>query len=485
MLKSCCGYKECFFKGIKDNMYNIKIGDRVIEAQAGAKLSDVFIKEGIAHEHPCGCKGICKKCEISVNGKKELSCKYYVNSDITVELFDNSTILSETGAVCTKNTTSNMCFCLDIGTTTLALALVSIDEKRIIKVITRTNPQRAFGADVISRIEYCGKNSVSPLNSILIKEINSMIEEFGLLDLKMLYVTGNTTMLHLFFNVDCSGLGVAPYKPVFLESKECSANELGLCGVENIFSLPSISAFVGADIVAGLHFVSPPQENKYSLLVDLGTNAEIVLFSQDTVVCTSAAAGPCFEGANISCGMSAVNGAVYAFSMDSDSKKHIKTVDDCIAKGICGTGIIDIIAELLENGIIDKTGYMESDKFHISYGVYITKEDIRQFQLAKSAVCSAILTLIKYKGIDFCDIDKMYISGGFSAEINIQNAVKTGLLPKELCEKSVAINNSSLLGTVKFACENSDLSSIVYMAQYIDLSADKDFSDLFIENMSF
>ena len=466
-------------------MPKIKISKREIEAKKGELLSSVFIREGFKHEHLCGGKGICRKCLVLVNGKEELSCKYVIENDIEVEFLQSGEILSETGVNGTCNLTQNMCFCLDIGTTTLALALVSLDVKKPIKVITRTNPQRVFGADVISRIEYCSKNSVLPLNSILIEEINLMIKEFNLLEQKLLYVSGNTTMLHLFFKEDCSGLGTAPYKPIFLESRECNADELGICGVKNVYSLPSVSAFVGADIVAGLQVVPPPQKNKYNLLIDLGTNAEIVLFSQNSAVCTSAAAGPCFEGANISCGMSAINGAVYAFSMDNKNKKHIKTVGDVAAKGICGTGLIDIIAELLQNGIIDKTGFMESEKFHLSYGVYITKEDIRQFQLAKSAVYSALLCLMKYKKIDFCDIDKMYISGGFSSEINTLNAAKTGLLPKELLDRSVAVNNSSLQGLIKFACENNDLTRLVSSTEYIDLSADKHFADLFIENMSF
>ncbi len=466
-------------------MHKIKINNNIIYALDGEKLSDVFIKNGIPHEHPCGCKGTCKKCTVVVDGKRELSCKYIVKSDIAVQLLKCGEILSETGAEISENQTQNMCYCLDIGTTTLALALVSQDEKRIINVITRTNPQRIFGSDIMSRIEYCSKNSATPLNNILIKEINSMIEEFNVPKPKMLYVSGNATMLHLFFNVDCTSLGVAPYEPVFLEGKSVNASTLGLKGVQDVVSLPSIATFVGADIVAGLNFVSQPERNKYNLLIDLGTNAEIVLFSNESALCTAAAAGPCFEGANITCGMSAVNGAICSFELDENSKKIFKTIGDEIASGICGTGLVDIIANLLENEIIDKTGYMDCDKFYITRGVFLSKEDVRQYQLAKSAVYSAVLSLMKIKSIGFKDIDKMYISGGFSGKIKIENATKTGLLPEELSEKCVAVNNSSLLGLVKFALENNDLTRITLSSQYIDLSDNNYFSDLFIENMMF
>ncbi len=460
-------------------MHKVIIGDETQYAQDGTLLSDCLIKSGKSVDHPCGGKGICKKCLVTVNGKEELSCQYIIKSDISVTVKNNGKIYSETGTEETNVVTDNLCFALDIGTTTLALALVSLDENKIIKVITRTNPQRAFGADVMTRIDCCRKNGVEELQKTLIAEINSMVSEFDLHNIEKLYVSGNATMLHLFFGIDCSAMGIAPYTPVFLESKTSKAENLGIIGIETVESLPSIAAFVGADLVAGLNFIGMPENGKHNLLVDLGTNAEIVLFSEKSALCTAAAAGPCFEGANISCGMSATNGAVYSYS-----ESEIETVGNIPAKGICGTGLVDIIAYLLDKGIVDETGYMEDD-FEVADGVYINQADIRQYQLAKSAVCSAVLTLLQMKNLSFEDVEKMYISGGFSAKINIENAVKTGLFPKELAQKCVAINNSSLLGTVKYACEKNDLAVYIDKSTYVDLSAKPTFSDLFIENMMF
>lgn len=448
-------------------------------AQDGTVLSDALNRSGKSVDHPCGGKGICKKCLVTVNGKEELSCQYIIKSDVSVTIKNDGKIYSETGAEETNVITDNLCFALDIGTTTLALALVSLDEGKTIKVITRTNPQRAFGADVMTRIDYCCKNGVEELQKTLIAEINSMVSEFDLHNIEKFYVSGNATMLHLFFGIDCSAMGIAPYSPVFLESKTQKAENLGMIGVETVESLPSIAAFVGADLVAGLNFVGMPENGKHNLLVDLGTNAEIVLFSEKSALCTAAAAGPCFEGANISCGMSATDGAVYSYSAN-----RIKTISDAPAKGICGTGLVDIIAYILDKKIVDETGYMEAD-FEVADGVYINQADIRQYQLAKSAVCSAVLTLLQMKNLSFEDVEKMYISGGFSAKINIENAAKTGLLPKELKNKCIAINNSSLLGTVKYACEKNDLAVYVDNSTYVDLSANPIFSDLFIENMMF
>lgn len=460
-------------------MHKVIIDGETQYAQDGTVLSDALNRSGKSVDHPCGGKGICKKCLVTVNGKEELSCQYIIKSDVSVTIKNDGKIYSETGAEETNVITDNLCFALDIGTTTLALALVSLDEGKTIKVITRTNPQRAFGADVMTRIDYCCKNGVEELQKTLIAEINSMVSEFDLHNIEKFYVSGNATMLHLFFGIDCSAMGIAPYSPVFLESKTKKAENLGIIGVETVESLPSIAAFVGADLVAGLNFVGMPENGKHNLLVDLGTNAEIVLFSEKSALCTAAAAGPCFEGANISCGMSATDGAVYSYSAN-----RIKTISDAPAKGICGTGLVDIIAYLLDKEIVDETGYMEAD-FEVADGVYINQADIRQYQLAKSAVCSAVLTLLQMKNLSFEDVEKMYISGGFSAKINIENAAKTGLLPKELKNKCIAINNSSLLGTVKYACEKNDLAVYADNSTYVDLSANPIFSDLFIENMMF
>jgi len=216
------------------------------------------------------------------------------------------------------------------------------------------------------------------------------------------------------------------------------------------------------------------------LLIDLGTNAEIVLFNRDKYLCATAAAGPCFEGANISCGMSASTGAVSLYQADGS----YSVIGDAEPVGICATGLVDIIAELVRNGTIEESGYMEED-FELSEKVSVTPGDIREFQLAKSAVMSAIECLLKHGGVQFDDIEKMYIAGGFSAQLNIENAAYLRLVPSELADRFVPVNNSSLLGTVKFACKKNDLVKITKESKFIDLGADSTFSELFFKNMSF
>ncbi len=461
-------------------MHKANFNSEILFAADGETLSQVLMRYGKAVEHPCGGRGVCGKCTVTVNGREELSCRYKVKSDIEVVTAEKGEIISPTGAVESKTDSDKLCFVLDIGTTTLALALVATDEKKIIKTVTATNPQRAYGADVISRIEYCRKNSAEVLQKVLVEAINNMSAEFDVCKVDMLYASGNTTMLHLLLGEDCSKMGVAPYTPAFLEAKCVDAHSLGIKKADRIETIPCIAAFMGADITAGLNFIGTPRDEKYSLLVDLGTNAEIVLLSKNGSVSTSAAAGPCFEGANISCGMSAVEGAISGFK-----NGEVKTIGNKSPVGICGTGLIEIVAYLLENDIVDKTGYMECERFEVAENIFITQEDIRQYQLAKSAVFSAIMALVKYNNITLDSIEQVYLSGGFSAMADIKAAVRTGLLPEELEKKCVCINNSSLLGTVKYACEKNDLENLAKKTKYIDLSADAFFSDMFIENMMF
>lgn len=462
-------------------MHRVSINGKIYYAENGTLLSDVIISSGETHPHPCGGMGTCKKCTLTVNGKKELSCRYKIYSDITVETHSES-ILSPT-LVESEETEDgkNTALVLDIGTTTLALGVVDINTKKIIRQISDTNPQRVFGSDVISRIAYSEKNGVAGLNKILIEKINEMLSRLKDFSGETLYVSGNTVMLHLFFGIDCSLMGKAPYTPVFLDAKEASGEALGLHGIKTVYSLPLISAFIGADITAGLNLLQYPPEGKYSLFVDLGTNAEIVLFTKNRFLCTSAAAGPCFEGVNISCGMSAEEGAVFEYRSAGD----LRTINGAKAKGICATGLIDIIAVLLKHEIIDKNGFMESESFRISDGVYLTREDIRQFQNAKSAIFSGIKALIQKEGITYADIHNLFVSGGFSHKLNIENAVCAGLFPKELINKFVPLNNSSLLGTAKFAAEKNDLAHITKNAEYHDLATNEEFAEMFIENMLF
>ena len=449
-------------------MVKVTVGTTEYSVAEGTLLSDFLQQNGFAVSHPCGGKGTCGKCVLQVNGRQEKSCRYRIETDITVELPEAEAIFSPLQQA--EGEAVGL-LALDLGTTTLALAEVSAEGVPL-RAVSRTNPQRRFGADVIARIEYCQKNGPALLQQTLLEELAAMLQGR---EGHTLYVAGNTTMLHLLFGVDPTPMGAAPYTPAVLERRESGSLPLP---VERVISLPGVAAFVGADIVAGLLMAEPPAEGCFDLLVDLGTNAEIVLFSRETAVCTAAAAGPCFEGANITCGMSAACGAVCAYD-----EYGYRTVGEAPAAGICGTGLIDLIAVLVRRGIVEDSGYMEED-FELTPSVRLTPADVRCFQLAKSAVCAAILTLMKRQGVTEEQIGTVYLCGGFSAAINRENAAAVGLLPPSLCRKTRSLGNSSLAGTARYAC-GAELPPFVRNASYVDLSADPDFAELFMDNMEF
>ena len=468
-------------------MCKVKIGERILEAKEGERLIDLLQRYGIESPHPCAGRGSCGKCKAHVGGREILTCKYVIEGDITVALTGRIGLDVTVFGDFEGKLLSNAFFALDIGTTTLCLSLVS-DGEELCRVGSQ-NPQIVFGADVITRIEQCEKGGAESLQKPLINRINEMIATAKAAvgatggKIERLYAAGNATMLHLLLGVDCSSIGRAPYTPVFLDGKEISATSVGIEGIESLYLLPSAHSFVGADVVAGLSLIDLPQGGRYSLFVDLGTNAEIVLAAQDKILCTAAAAGPCFEGSNIDCGMSALSGAICSVNID-ESGIALETVGGERAKGICATGLIDAIYSLLKTEIIEDNGYMEED-FYLSDGVYLSQRDVRNFQLAKSAVHSAIEALMACAGVKYGDIDALYISGGFAKKLSILRAAVVGLIPRELMGKCRVIEDSCLMGIIKYALGDESINSLAERAEYCDLSADGVFAEKFIENMSF
>ncbi len=463
-----------------ENRIPVTIDGKTYEANEGERLSDLLIRTGETIPMPCGGRGTCGKCLVTVDGRQVSACRYRIGSAIDVRLPEREIIVSETCAHESGSLTGSAVLALDVGTTTLALALVSRDDGRIVRVVTRANPQRAYGADVMSRIGFCMRHGVSALQQAVCGAVREMLRELDAPDGAVLYAAGNTTMLHLLFGVDPSGMGSSPYTPVFLASRSASGESLGLPQIQKVISLPSAAAFVGADLTAGLTYIGLPEAGRYRLLLDLGTNAEVVLFSRDSAVCTAAAAGPCFEGANISCGMSASPGAICAYGAQG-----YRTIGSAPAAGLCGTGLVDVIAFLLDAETIDETGYMECAAYEVAPHVTLTQKDVREYQLAKAAVSAAVQTLLQRQGVGYDAIDALYISGGFSTAINVENAVKTGLLPAQLRKKCIAPGNTSLLGTVQYACAPDRLSVPPDRMEYVDLTADPVFSDLFVDGMQF
>ncbi len=486
---------------IKTNLRHIKT-----ETYSPEKLIDLLISSGFAIHADCGGKGRCGKCTVKItpvdNGIPltdesftALSCEYCPDRDILVEFEEEigSGLLDHSGdeRIITNGEKHGYGAVIDIGTTTLALYLIDMDSGETLSSKSELNPQRRYGADVISRIDACMNGKTAELHQIITEKtaemLKSMYSECGIVSADCLYVTGNTTMLHLFLGEDPSGIGVFPFTPVFLESRRVSGESLGI-PVGEIVTMPCIASYIGGDAVCAA--IASDLANGNNLMIDIGTNGELVLYSGGKYYSTSTAAGPALEGANITCGCGGVSGAINRV-FSANGQVSYTTVNGADAVGICGAGLIDAISVMLECGIIDETGAFcdeDEDEFRITDNVFISAKDVREFQLAKSAIASGINVLIKRAGLTYGDIENVYIAGGLGFYIDCESAAKTGLIPRGLIGKVKVIGNGAALGT-KMALLNDEfldkMIEIAKSANAIDLANDADFADEFIENMFF
>ena len=402
---------------------------------------------------------------------------------------------------------------IDIGTTTLAFQLLGKIDGNIKHTITTVNSQRKYGADVITRIKASGDGKKTELKECIIKDlqegIQKLIGESGIdmAQIKMIALAGNTTMIHLMMGYDCDSLGVFPFTPVNIDMITGSAKELlgigddtenvpGINGDIKVVILPGISTYVGGDIVSGLYACGFDKTEEISLLVDLGTNGEMALGNREKMLVTSTAAGPAFEGGNIEWGMGSVAGAICGVTLDG-GRVRCHTILDKEPEGICGTGVVEAVAELLREDILDDTGLLDDEYFDDGFvlantvggrEIALTQKDIRELQLAKSAIRAGIETLLIRNGIDKSQVSQVYLAGGFGYKLDITKAIAIGMLPKEFADKTVAIGNSSLAGVAKYLREQESrqaLEKIVSVSEEIGLSMDKDFNEFYMEHMMF
>lgn len=370
---------------------------------------------------------------------------------------------------------------VDIGTTTLAASLVDTGAQEVLRTVTSVNHQRAFGADVISRMEASNQGKGEQLRQCIQRDIHELLTQLSVSKDTPLVIAGNTTMGHLLQGYSCETLGVAPYTPV----------DLSLHQTENMTLLPGISTFVGADIVSGVIACGMDQSDAVNLLVDLGTNGEMILGNRQRMIATSTAAGPAFEGGNISCGVAGIAGAISAVDI-IDGQVRTLTIGNEPPVGLCGTGVLETVYELLKEEIIDEVGnpsdaFLEQG-FALAPEVTFTIGDVREVQLAKAAIRAGIEVMLAEYGITYADVAHVYLAGGFGQKVNIQKAVGIGLLPEELSGKVIAVGNSSLAGAVLYA-KNPTLGerfrTVAETTGEIALAENRLFNDLYVEHMFF
>lgn len=331
---------------------------------------------------------------------------------------------------------------VDLGTTTVAFAYLNsqgevISQKKLI------NPNCGYGADVISRMSSYnrhGEDITRQLQDFIFENVGEYVP---------LVISGNTVMSHMLLGLDCQGLSVAPFKPVTLN--------YNFMDKQDIYIVPGASAFIGGDILSGLYYLDADKWQDTTLFIDLGTNGEMVLYHDGKYFSTSASAGPAMEGVNISCGMPSVDGAIYSIMMVRE-RSVVKTISGIPAEGICGSGLIDAIYGLRQNGLLDENGifadeYRDSgytfDTIRSARDIRLTPDDVREFMLAKAAIATGWQMLMEYAGIEEGQLDRVYIAGSFGNNIDVAKARAIGLLPE--MENIKAVGNTSLEGAVKIA----------------------------------
>lgn len=406
---------------------------------------------------------------------------------------------------------------VDIGTTTLVASLVNINTGEELYSVSALNPQSIHAQDVLSRIKFASdEEGLEAMYSGIIKELNSMLEkitkETGV-DKKYIYeviFSGNTCMIHLASNTNPYSLGKYPYTPQieggsYLEAKvhNLKISEIGL-----IYLPPIISAYVGPDITSGVLATRLQDKKGTTLFVDIGTNGEMVIGKDGNLSATSTAAGPAFEGMNITYGMRAQRGAIEYFNIEEDGSIEVKTIENEKAVGICGSGLIDIVGELVANKVIGKNGKFVSKEasdlpeelkkrlvkldgktaFEISEGVFLTQKDVRQVQLAKGAVRSGIEFLIRDKEVEADKVDKIQIAGSFGYHLRAKSLINIGLLPKEFEGKIEFVGNTSKSGGHAFLVNKNyraEMEKLVKEIEVVELSKGEDFDKIFIKCLSF
>lgn len=499
-----------------------------VTCKNGQTIMDALIAHDRYFSAFCGGAGVCGKCRVRVTegdipvssydnkifteeelaGGWRLSCKAVPTADCTIELRLNKEETFEIAAETASNagvTNAEGIFGIvcDIGTTTIAMSLVDEVSGETCAVYTSVNHQRMYGADVISRIQASNEGKGAELKESIRKDLRKGIREIlkkgGIKEsqVKEMILAGNTTMGHLLMGYSCETLGVSPFTPVNIGTiSDSFENILG----EPVLScpatlIPGISTYVGADITAGILSCGMSGREEISLLIDLGTNGEMAIGNKERIMVTSTAAGPAFEGGNISCGMGSVQGAISGVRIE-DGQVRITTIGDKPPVGLCGTGVIETIAELIRTELVDETGLLDEDLEngfllgHTPEGeeILFTGKDVREVQLAKAAVRAGVETLLLRFGVSYEEIDRVYLAGGFGFKINQEKAIAIGMLPEEFRGKIEAVGNSSLKGAVKYLLEEEArrmTEEIVRISEEVNLANDKDFNELYMEHMFF
>ena len=461
------------------------VGECITECDVncGTSVAEALRILGAETDAPCGGNGKCGKCRVLcegtlsppddeeknvlgtlINDGYRLACKAKICGDATVYVNADDTCAVQISDIVLPDGI----VCIDLGTTYITAA-----ERcdGVTNLYTFKNPQSVYGADVISRIS-SAENHLAEMSACVKKRLYAVIPEF---EKSKKIISANTVMQLIYAGKDPSPLGHYPYE---------SPDLFGYSS-DNTFYMPCVGGFVGGDVISGLFYAleTGKIKEKTALYIDIGTNGETVLIHNGRMISCAAAAGPCFEGAGIECGMRASDGAVYDVQIN-DVKLSVGVIGNTKAVGICGSGVVSLVSYLLKTGELAPSGLLEKERFDICDGVYITRKDIRTVQGAKAAIAAGISVLCKRAGIGTEDIEAVYIAGAFGEHLDVIAAKRIGLLPDAPCK---TLGNCSLYGACLSAQSGEMFGKICDFSQkieYIELSDAPEFTDEYI-NASF
>ena len=469
-----------------------------VDVPDGTKISDAGIKAGVSIKLPCAGNGRCGKCIVEVGNERVLACQTKVTDGMTVKIPDDSSgkviaaIENRAGDIGILSPISDgYGLAVDIGTTTVAAEIIDLSNGEVVFRSADMNRQRSRGEDVLARIEYAGEGGTEELRGLVIDTINEIIGRcdipgFSTDKIGSAYIAGNTAMTHLFLGIDPTPIRFPPFEPVVKDATITGKeSRLNINPDAKVICMPSVSSYVGGDITSDIVDSGMDREAGLALLIDVGTNGEVAIGNEDMLLCCSSSAGPAFEGSQMTSGMLASEGAIDSVRI-IDGKVHYTVIGGGEPKGICGSGIIDLVAQLFLAGMVDRRGNLTESSgaadgvFTIVGDVVITQSEISNVIMTKAAIYSATGTMVRSLGVSFDDLEKIYIAGGFGNFIDMESAITIGLFPDVDRSKFEYLGNASL-GGAKYALISKEfrdrIDEVFPKMTYVDLGSDPVFYD--------
>lgn len=485
--------------------YAIQLQNQTLYGEAGECLLETLRREGVAPDAPCGGKGTCGKCKVTVNGQEVLACQTIVDRDMTLErpAAIAASILSvgtDISISADDNIMGNL-IAIDLGTTTMVCFL--LDKTGVeLAVASALNPQGVYGADVITRIQAALDGKQEEMCTCVREGLSKLIAEVckkalvSTGSIQRIALVANPCMQQLLMDISPKNLAKVPFSPILTETKTIPAVSIfPICPNAEFLIVPDLSGYVGADTMGCIISTEMYKKETITLMVDIGTNGEMVMGNRDHMIASSTAAGPALEGANIRLGMRGSVGAIDHVTW-KDGRPKVHVIGDTKAVGICGSGLIDAVAVMLKNGIINQRGRIQSAQtqfegeraFLLTEDIYLTQNDIRQVQLAKGAIAAGIELMAKQLGIKLTDIDEVLLAGAFGSFIDPKSACTIGLLPPILLPRIRAVGNAAGSGAKLLAVskEQQALSDkLVKEIEFLELASVPDFQRTFGKQTNF